>query len=90
MANNRKTSKGKRTGVIIVVVILTLAVFIAVARPKRSSYTEVTSTTGDITTYFSFPGTIAANNSQIVYADSALQVMEVQIGRASWRGRVLI
>ena len=71
--------RSKRTGVIIVVVILTLAVFIAVARPKRSSYTEVTSTTGDITTYFSFPGTIAANNSQIVYADSALQVMEVHV-----------
>ena len=79
MANKGKMGKGKRTGAVIAAVIIALAVFIAAVRPERSSFTEVTAAAGDITTYFSFSGTVAANETMAVYAEKSLQVQEVNV-----------
>lgn len=61
-------------GVVVVAVALS-----AMLHPKRINYTEVKAKVGNITTYYSFSGNIAAKNSQIVYSDSAMQIDKIEV-----------
>jgi len=82
----RKMSKKKksRTKIIIwAIIIVLIAGFIAyrVIRPRGADFTEVKAVTGDITTNFSFSGYVAAKNSQILYADRAIQIKTIKVSQ---------
>lgn len=79
MANNKKKGKGKTIVTVIAVAVVALVAFAVLSRPARTNYTDVSATTGDITTYFSFSGTIAANENKTVYADKSLQISEIKV-----------
>ncbi|MHB1418642.1 MAG: efflux RND transporter periplasmic adaptor subunit [Bacillota bacterium] len=79
--NNRK--KKKSSGKVIVWSIIgVLIIGLVAARfilPKKSNATEVIPTKGDITTYYSFSGSVEAKNRQSVFADRAMQIKEIKV-----------
>lgn len=91
-------SKKKHTGAKIVAWVLAAVVVIgalglfAASRRRGADYTSVTAKTGDITNYYSFSGTVAAKNSQILYADKAMQIKDVDVseGQSVKKGDVLM
>jgi HlyD family secretion protein len=78
MAKKKKSVGKVITWVVIVIVVIAAILFIA-SRRNRTNYTDVSTTTGNITTYYSFPGTIAAKNSQTLYADKAMQIKAINV-----------
>lgn len=77
---------------VIVALIIAAVVYRVAARGSRSNYTQVKASTGNITTYYSFPGTIAAINSQTLYADKAMQIKTINVtaGQSVKSGDVLM
>lgn len=76
---NKKTENKK---VIIWSIIGVLAVVLGItlyAMPKKTSYTEVKATTGNLTTYYSFSGSVEAKSRQTVFADKAMQIKEIKV-----------
>ena len=74
---------------LVAIVVIASAVFY---RHKNSNFTEQAAKTGNITTYYSFSGTIAAINSQILYADTAMQIKNIKVtkGQTVKKGNVLM
>ena len=76
--------KNKKTGnkkVIIGSILGLLAVALAIsiyAMPKKTNYTEIKATPGNLATNYSFSGSIEAKNRQTVYADKAMQIKEIK------------
>jgi HlyD family secretion protein len=75
----KKNSAGKAIAWIVIIVVVIAVILLLASRRNRSNYTDVSATTGNITTYYSFPGTIAAKNSQVVYADKAMQIKAINV-----------
>lgn len=49
------------------------------ALPKKTSYTEVKTTTGNLATNYSFTGSIEAKNRQTVFADKTIQIKAINV-----------
>jgi len=78
MRNNKKGNKK----VIIWSIIGVLAVASGItlyAMPKKTNYTEVKATTGNLATNYSFSGSVEAKNRQTVFADRSMQVKEIKV-----------
>jgi multidrug efflux pump subunit AcrA (membrane-fusion protein) len=90
--SKKKKSKTKVIIWTVVIVIIVALVAIRFLRPKNSTYTDVKATTGNITTYYSFSGSVAAKNSQMLYADRAMQIKDINVtqGQAVKSGDVLM
>lgn len=91
-ANKKKKSKKKIfIGLIVVIVIGMLALPI-LFRKGNSNYTEVIPQKGDITTYYSFSGSVEAKNRQSVLADRIMQIkdIKVEVGQVVKKDDVLI
>lgn len=76
---NRK--KGNKT-VLIWSIIGVLAVASGItlyAMPKKTSYSEVKATTGNLATNYSFSGSVEAKNRQTVFADKTMQIKEIKV-----------
>lgn len=90
--NNRK--KIKKISIIgVIVVILAAAIVLpGLQRIKSTNYTEVIPAKGDITTYYSFSGSVEAKNRQTVLADRIMQVknIKVKVGQEIKKDDVLI
>ncbi|WP_407313318.1 efflux RND transporter periplasmic adaptor subunit [Desulfosporosinus sp. SB140] len=76
---NKKTGNKKAIiwsiiGVLVVALGVTLY-----AMPKKTNYTEVKATTGNLATNYSFSGSIEAKNRQTVYADKAMQIKDIKV-----------
>lgn len=85
--NNRKTI----LAVVAVVAVAAIA-FAIVTRPKADPYDEIAVQTGDIATYYSFTGVVSAIDSQVLYADKALQIRDILVaeGEVVQSGEVLL
>ncbi len=79
MAKKKKSHFKVIVWVVIIVVIIAGLIAARILRKANSNYTQVQATTGNITTYYSFPGTIAAKNSQTLYADKAMQIKSINV-----------
>lgn len=90
--NSRK--KTKRISIFVVVVIILAAVLAlpGLRRTSNTNYTEVIPAKGDITTYYSFSGSVEAKNRQSVLADRIMQIesIKVEIGQVVKKDDVLI
>ncbi len=76
---NKKTGNKK---VIIWSIIGLLAVAAGItlyALPKKTNYTEVQATTGNLATSYSFSGSLEAKNRQTVLADKAMQIKAIKV-----------
>ena len=77
--------KNKKTGnkkVIIWSIIGVLAVALGItlyAMPKKTSYTEVKATTGNLATNYSFSGSVEAKNRATVFVDKAMQIKDIKV-----------
>jgi multidrug efflux pump subunit AcrA (membrane-fusion protein) len=90
--SSKKKHANKAIIFVVIAVVVALIALVLLLRPRRSGYSEVTAKTGNITTYYSFSGTIEAINSQTVYADSMAQIDEVDVkeGQAVKKDDVLM
>ena len=75
----KKKSYTKRIIWIVIGILLVLAVATVLLRPKASTMDEVTAKKGDITTYYTFSGSVEAKNKETVYADKAMQVKAINV-----------
>lgn len=77
--------KNKKTGnkkVIIWSIIGVLAVASGItlyALPKKTNYTEVQATTGNLATNYSFTGSLEAKNRHTVFADKTMQIKAIKV-----------
>lgn len=80
MSNNSR-KKSKRISIIMVVVVILAAVTVlpGLLRTKNTNYTEVIPAKGDITTYYSFSGSVEAKNRQSVLADRIMQIKSIKV-----------
>lgn len=76
-AHKKKGYKKIIIGCSIGLVVL-LALF-AILRPKGAQYDEETAKTGNITTYYSFSGTIESKNHQNLMSDKTMQIKEIKV-----------
>jgi HlyD family secretion protein len=92
MAKKKKSHLKIIVWVVIIIVVLAGLGALRTLRKSSSNYTQVQATTGNITTYYSFPGTIAAINSQTLYADKAMQIKTINVtaGQSVKSGDVLM
>jgi HlyD family secretion protein len=76
-----KKKKSKNKIIIWSLIIVLIAGFIAFRyfRQRGSGFTEEKAVTGDIVTNFSFSGYVAAKNSQVLYADRAIQIKTIKV-----------
>ncbi|HEX2945275.1 MAG TPA: efflux RND transporter periplasmic adaptor subunit [Clostridia bacterium] len=79
----KKKKKSRAKIIIWTVAALLIICFTAlrIFRPIGAGFTEVKTATGDITTYYSFSGYVAAKKSQILYADRALQIKTIEVSK---------
>lgn len=77
--SKKKTVRKVIVWSIIGVCIAALLGAFAAFRPKSGNSTEVTPKKSDITTYYSFSGSIEAKNKQAVFADKAMQIQEIKV-----------
>lgn len=49
------------------------------ALPKKTNYTEVQATTGNLATSYSFSGSLEAKSRQTVFADKAMQIKAIKV-----------
>ena len=75
------------TGVLLVVIVVYLII-----RPKNTNMDQVTAVKGNITTYYTFSGSVEPKNQQTVYADKAMQIktINVVVGQEVKKGDVLM
>ena len=71
--------KGKKAVItVLVLLLIAAAVFAAIKlRPQSSGYTEEVAKSGDITTYYSFSGSIEAKDRSLTAAPGAMQIRNV-------------
>lgn len=76
-------AKGKKShkilAVCLAVVIVAAGAVVFRAYRHRQTYTTVKAGKGDITTYFSFSGSIDAKSRQTVYADQLMQIQKIDV-----------
>jgi len=79
-----KSKNGKFKWILTIVIIIAIVAFIMlkVRSPREIAGDEIDVKTGDISTYYSFSGSIEAKNRQTLFADQAIQIKEfnVQVG----------
>lgn len=79
MGKKRKTKKaGWIFGGVVAVAITAFISFYAM-RPKDTAFTAVKAKTGDITTYYSFSGNVAAKNRQSLLSEQMMQIAELLV-----------
>ncbi len=73
--------KSKAKIIIWLILIILIVGFIAFRffRQRGAGFTEEKAVTGNITTNFSFSGYVAAKNSQVLYADRAIQIKKIKV-----------
>jgi multidrug efflux pump subunit AcrA (membrane-fusion protein) len=78
---DRNKKKSRKMVVISVIVIIAVALInlASTLRPKATASTEVTPAKGEITTYYSFSGSVEARNRETVLADKMMQVKEIMV-----------
>ncbi|MGC7870195.1 efflux RND transporter periplasmic adaptor subunit [Desulfosporosinus sp. SYSU MS00001] len=76
---NKKRSNRKAIIWSILGMLVVALVIIKLAVPKKLNYSEVKPTVGSLTTYYSFSGSVAAKNSQTVYASQAMQIKDIKV-----------
>ncbi len=89
----KKKSKTKKRVMITVIIIVVLGIAaLWLMRPARVPYERVVAKKGDIETYYSFPGNVAAKSRQTIVSEKILQVDEISIkeGETVKEGDVLI
>lgn len=88
----KKKSKTKYVVLTVIAVIAVAAVSLFAAAPRKTNYTTVKATKGDLTTYYSFSGSVDAKNRQKVYADQSMQINEINVsaGQAVKKDDVLM
>ncbi len=75
--HTKKKKKWIVLGVVLLVVIGLVVFF--VARPKDQGFEEVKTQTGDITTYYSFSGSVESKEKQSVLADKMMQISSIHV-----------
>ncbi len=87
----KKSKKKIVTGAIIVILVGVLLIP-RLFKTSNSNYTEIIPTKGDITTYYSFSGSVEAKNKQSVLADRIMQVknIKVEVGQTVKKDDVLL
>jgi len=79
--NNKKRKKTGRKVIMgsIIVLVAVGIIGAVILSPKKADYTEITPVKGDITTYYSFSGSVEAKNKQSVFSDKAVQIKEIKV-----------
>ncbi|AET66319.1 hypothetical protein Desor_0624 [Desulfosporosinus orientis DSM 765] len=77
----KRKSKGNRRIIVgsiigLLVVALGIALYI---RPQKINYTEVKPVIGELSTNYSFSGSVEAKNRQTVLADKTMQINEIKV-----------
>ncbi len=75
-------SKKRSTSKIIlwsILGVLAVALIVRFAMPRKINYTEVKATTDNLSTYYSFSGSVGAKSRQTVFADKAMQIKEIKV-----------
>lgn len=74
-------SKGKKKWIFVSIFVLAsvLAVVALIFSPRVPRGKEIQAKAGDISTYYSFSGSINAKNRQDVFAQSAMQITELKV-----------
>lgn len=88
----KKKSKMKIAVWSLVVLAVIAIVVLPRLAPKALSGQEIIPTRGDLTTYYSFSGSVEAKNRETVFADKAVQVKEIDVeeGQAVKKDDVLM
>lgn len=92
---NTKIKKKSRKKIFIGLIIVILIGIFAVPRLFKTgnlNYTEITPKKSDITTYYSFSGSVEAKNRQSVLADRIMQIknIKVEVGQTVKKDDVLL
>lgn len=74
--SNKKSGTGKIIFFIFLILIAAAIVIFIIRRPANISKDVISPEIGDISTYYSFSGSIEAKNREVVFADQALQINE--------------
>ena len=86
--------KSNKMGIVwsVIGVLLVVIVVYLVIRPKNTNMDQVTAVNGNITTYYTFSGSVEPKNQQTVYADKAMQIktINVVVGQEVKKGDVLM
>lgn len=78
--NNKTKKRSKMWIVWVVLAVIVLAFAVpAIGGAKTPSGNEVSAKTGDITTYYSFSGSVEAKNRQMIYAEQAAQISDFKV-----------
>ncbi|MCL2859527.1 MAG: efflux RND transporter periplasmic adaptor subunit [Oscillospiraceae bacterium] len=88
-----KKKKGKKVAIAIIVIIIILIILGIWTRSRnKDQYDEITATTGDITSYYTFSGNVAAINVQNKLSQSSLTVSSVSVseGKIVKKGDTII
>lgn len=75
----KKKSHKKAIIFSIIGVLVVAAVVFALNAPKQSNMNSVAAKKGDITTYYSFSGSIESKNKQSEYASKPIQIKEIDV-----------
>lgn len=75
----KKKSKKKIVTGVIIVILVGVLIIPRLFKTSNSNYTEVIPTNGDITTYYSFSGSVEAKNKQSVLADRIMQIKNINV-----------
>jgi multidrug efflux pump subunit AcrA (membrane-fusion protein) len=78
MSAKKKSSK-KAVIWSVIGVILIAVILLFVFRPKNANMDQVTAQKGNITTYYTFSGSVEAKNKETIYADKAMQIKEIKV-----------
>lgn len=74
-------AKGKRRmmiGLIIVLLVVALGIVLYM-KPQKINYTEVKAVVGNLSTNYSFSGSIEAKSRETVFADKNMQIKEIKV-----------
>lgn len=80
MSGKGKKKTGRKIVIWSAIIILIASlIIISVLRRRSINGTEVVPSTGDITTYYSFSGSVEAINRQTAFADKAMQIKAINV-----------
>jgi ABC-type glutathione transport system ATPase component len=80
--NERKKQKKSGRKIVMAIIVLIASAFVGammLGQSRGANYTEVKIKNGDITTYYSFSGSIEAKNRQTIFADKIMQIAEILV-----------
>ncbi|MDF2675075.1 MAG: HlyD family efflux transporter periplasmic adaptor subunit, partial [Clostridiales bacterium] len=88
----KKKSKKKIVSGVIIVILVGIVLIPKLFKTGNSNYIEITPEKGDITTYYSFSGSVEAKNRLSVLADRIIQIknIKVEVGQTVEKDDVLI